>query len=86
MFTMYLYLRMFVALILSALLAIVLYAVIPTKTSKAKYKVVAESGREYYCDTFRVYGRGIVFDDVYDNTVYVQGDLEILTNQKKSEK
>ena len=82
MFTMYLYTKMFVAFIISAIVAIFLYAIIPSKSSTAKYKVIAESGREYYCDTFRIYGKGVVFDDIYNQTVIVQGDLEILTNRE----
>jgi hypothetical protein len=60
----------------------IIYFAIDNRDS-ARYKVIAESGREYYCDTFRVYGKGVVFDDIYKRTVIVQGDLEILTNREK---
>ena len=51
---------------------------IPGKKDKAKYEITSENGKRYYTNSFRIYGRGIMFDDVYGRTVMVQGDLEIV--------
>jgi hypothetical protein len=52
-------------------------AFVPNKSDKAKYIITSENGKTYYANTFRVYGRGVMFDDIYGSTVIVQGDLEI---------
>ena len=57
--------------------AISISAFIPNKSDKAKYIITSENGKTYYANTFRLYGKGVMFDDVYGNTVIVQGDLEI---------
>lgn len=48
-----------------------------TSKEKAKYTIVSENGKTYYTNSFRIYNKGVVFDDIYGNTVIVQGDLEI---------
>ena len=58
-------------------IAISILAFVPSKSDKAKYTITSENGKTYYANTFRVYGRGVMFDDIYGNTVIVQGDLEI---------
>jgi hypothetical protein len=57
--------------------AISIFAFVPSKSDKAKYTITSENGKTYYADTFRVYGRGVMFDDIYGSTIIVQGDLEI---------
>lgn len=54
---------------------------IPGKKDKAKYEITSENGKRYYTNSFRIYGRGIMFDDVYGRTVMVQGDLEIVAKK-----
>jgi hypothetical protein len=66
----------FIGLII-AVTAIGIFAFVPRASDKAKYTITSENGKTYYADTFRVYGRGVMFDDIYGNTVIVQGDLEI---------
>jgi len=66
----------FIGLII-AVTAIGIFAFVPSKSDKAKYTITSENGKTYYANTFRVYGRGVMFDDIYGNTVIVQGDLEI---------
>ncbi len=58
---------------------------IPGKKDKAKYEITSENGKRYYANSFRIYGKGVMFDDVYGRTVIVQGDLEIVakTNGEK---
>lgn len=57
--------------------SISIVAFVPSKSDKAKYTITSENGKTYYANTFRVYGRGVMFDDIYGSTVIVQGDLEI---------
>jgi hypothetical protein len=67
---------MFIGLVVG-ITAISITAFIPKKSDKAKYTITSENGKTYYANTFRLYGKGVMFDDVYGNTVIVQGDLEI---------
>jgi hypothetical protein len=66
----------FIAIIISVI-AMGIAAFVPNKSDKAKYIITSENGKTYYANTFRVYGRGVMFDDIYGSTVIVQGDLEI---------
>ena len=67
---------MFIGLVVG-ITAISITAFIPKKSDKAKYTITSENGKTYYANTFRMYGKGVMFDDIYGNTVIVQGDLEI---------
>ena len=60
-----------------AVIVVGIAAFIPNKSDKAKYTITSENGKTYYANTFRIYGKGVMFDDIYGNTVIVQGDLEI---------
>jgi len=73
-------LAIFGALVVMSMVAALTFA-IPGKTDKAKYEITSENGKRYYANSFRVYGRGIVFDDVYGRKVMVQGDLEIIAKK-----
>ena len=66
----------FIAIIISVI-AMGIAAFVPSKSDKAKYTITSENGKTYYANTFRIYGKGVIFDDIYGNTVIVQGDLEI---------
>ena len=68
--------KRFWALILILAGIIVSIAFISSK-EKAKYTIVSENGKTYYANSFRIYNKGVMFDDIYGNTVIVQGDLEI---------
>ena len=67
---------MFIGLVVG-ITAISVLAFVPSKKDKAKYTITSENGKTYYANTFRIYGKGVMFDDIYGNTVIVQGDLEI---------
>ena len=71
------------AIVLSSLIGIIVGAVIPSKKDDATYTIVSENGTEYYSNEFRIYGKGITFTDVYGKTVIIQGDIEIVKNNKK---
>jgi hypothetical protein len=73
----------FGALVVMSMVAALAFA-IPGKTDKAKYEITSENGKRYYANSFRVYGRGIVFDDVYGRKVMVQGDLEIIAKKDEN--
>ena len=51
----------------------------------AKYKITTENSKTYYANTFRVYGKGIIFDDIKGSTIIVQGDLEIEKMSRENE-
>lgn len=62
-----------------AIMLVILFASTTSKSEKqAKYQITSENGKRYYANGFRIYGRGIIFDDVNGNKVIVQGDLEIV--------
>jgi hypothetical protein len=65
-------------IIISSLLGIIIGAVIPKKSDNALYTIISENGQKYYSNEFRMYGKGIVFTDVYGKIVIIQGDLEII--------
>jgi len=73
----------FGALVVMSMVAALSFA-IPGKTDKAKYTITSENGKRYYANQFRIYGKGIVFDDVYGRTVIVQGDLEIVAKKDEN--
>ncbi len=72
-----------VTFIIATTLATIIGAVIPSKSDDATYTIISENGKTYYANEFRVWGKGIVFTDVYGKVVIIQGDLEIV---KKAEK
>jgi hypothetical protein len=76
-------LAIFGALVIMSMVAALSFA-IPGKTDKAKYEITSENGKRYYANSFRIYGKGIVFDDVYGRTVIVQGDLEIIAKKDEN--
>jgi len=65
------------ALLIASIVVALTFA-IPDKSDKAKYEITSENGKRYYTNSFRIYGKGVMFDDVYGRTVIVQGDLEIV--------
>jgi hypothetical protein len=73
----------FGALVVASIVLAVSFA-IPGKGDKAKYEITSENGKRYYANSFRIYGKGIVFDDVYGRTVIVQGDLEIIAKKDEN--
>lgn len=73
----------FGALVVMSMVAALAFA-IPGKTDKAKYEITSENGKRYYANQFRIYGKGIVFDDVYGRTIIVQGDLEIVAKKDEN--
>lgn len=76
-------LAMFGGLVIASIVVAVGFAV-PGKKDKAKYEITSENGKRYYTNQFRIYGKGIVFDDVYGRTVIVQGDLEIVAKKDEN--
>jgi hypothetical protein len=75
-----------VTFIIVTTLATIIGAVIPSKSDDATYIVITENGKTYYTNEFRIWGKGIVFTDVYKQRVIIQGDLEIVKKPEKDEK
>ena len=75
-----------VTFIIVTTLATIIGAIIPTPADNATYIVITENGKTYYTNEFRIWGKGIVFTDVYKQTVIIQGDLEIVKKPEKNEK
>jgi hypothetical protein len=48
-----------------------------TKRDEAKYTIVSGNEKTYYAQTFRMVGRGIIFDDVYGKKVILMGNIDI---------
>ena len=72
--------RQLIGMVIGIVLAVLIVGIaafVPSKSDKAKYTITSENGKTYYANTFRIYGKGVIFDDIYGNTVIVQGDLEI---------
>jgi|LakMenE18May11ns_1017448.scaffolds.fasta_scaffold9727676_2 hypothetical protein len=72
-----------ISFIVSVIFIGIVGAIVPSKSDNALYTIISENGKTYYSNEFRVYGRGVVFTDVYGKTVIIQGDLEIV---KKADK
>jgi hypothetical protein len=52
------------------------------KSNDANYQIVSGNGRTYYADTFRMVGRGLMFDDVYGRKVILTGNIDIEYRKK----
>lgn len=46
-------------------------------TDRAQYRIEGGNERIYYTDTFRMFGKGIMFDDVYGKKIILMGDIDI---------
>jgi hypothetical protein len=53
-----------------------------TKRDNATYTIVSGNDRTYYAQTFRMMGKGIVFDDVYGKKIILMGDIDIQYKNK----
>jgi hypothetical protein len=72
-----------ISFVISVVFISIVGAIVPSKSDNALYTIISENGQTYYSNEFRMYGKGIVFTDVYGKTVIIQGDLEIV---KKADK
>jgi propanediol dehydratase large subunit len=72
-----------VSILISVAFLTIISILIQTKADKATYTIISENGETYYTNSFRMYGKGIVFTDAYDRTVIIQGDLEIIKKPEK---
>ena len=52
------------------------------KSDDANYQIVSGNGRTYYADTFRMVGRGLMFDDVYGRKIILTGNVDIEYKKK----
>jgi hypothetical protein len=54
------------------------------KEDNATYRIESGNERVYYADTFRMFGKGIMFDDVHGKKIILTGniDIEYIKNQE----
>ena len=52
------------------------------KRDNATFTIVSGNDRIYYAHTFRLYGKGITFDDVYGKKIILMGDIDIQYKSK----
>jgi hypothetical protein len=52
------------------------------KRDNANYTIVSGNDRTYYTNTFRMFGKGIIFDDVYGKKVILMGNIDIQYKNK----
>jgi hypothetical protein len=53
-----------------------------SKRDNATYTIVSGNDRTYYAQTFRMCGKGIIFDDVYGKKIILMGNLDIQYTKK----
>ena len=53
-----------------------------SKRDNATYTIVSGNDRTYYAQTFRMMGKGIVFDDVYGKKIILMGNIDIQYKNK----
>ena len=58
---------------------------ISTKSDKAKYMITTDNGKVYYTNSFRMAGRGIIFEDVYGKSLILVGNLDIEYRKPESD-
>ena len=47
------------------------------KRDNATYQIMSGNGRTYYANTFRMVGRGLMFDDVDGKKIILTGNIDI---------
>jgi hypothetical protein len=47
------------------------------KKDNATYRIESGNERVYYADTFRMFGKGIMFDDIYGKKIILTGNIDI---------
>jgi hypothetical protein len=68
---------------LTLVIAIILVLVTRNeKKDNANYEIRSGNGKTYYADTFRMVGRGLMFDDVYGRKVILTGNIDIEYRKK----
>lgn len=61
--------------------SVITIGVLITPRKKPVKYTIYSTRRAYQADTFRIYGRGIVFEDVNGNSVILQGEIDIVANK-----
>jgi hypothetical protein len=68
---------------LTLVIAIILVLVTRNeKRDNANYQIMSGNGKTYYADTFRMVGRGLMFDDIYGRKVILTGNVDIEYKKK----
>lgn len=48
-----------------------------SKSDNAKYMITTVNEKVYYTNSFRMIGRGVIFDDVYGKSIILVGNIDI---------
>jgi hypothetical protein len=62
---------------------VIMVAVLLTPRPKPAKYTIYSTRRVYHADTFRIYGRGVIFDDVDGKSIILQGEIDIVANKTK---
>jgi hypothetical protein len=52
------------------------------KSHDANYQIISGNGKTYYANTFRMVGRGLMFDDIYGKKIILTGNVDIEYKKK----
>lgn len=52
------------------------------KIDNANYQITSGNGKKYYADTFRLVGRGLMFDDIHGKKIILTGNIDIEYRKK----
>lgn len=66
-----------VLLFLTWSLVIVFLFISNSKEDDAMYRIESGNQKVYYANTFRMIGKGIMFDDVHGKKIILTGDIDI---------
>jgi hypothetical protein len=69
--------------ITSIFVTVITVAVLLTPRPKPAKYTIYSTRRAYHADTFRIYGHGVIFDDVNGKSVILQGEIDIISNKTK---
>ena len=69
--------------ITAAFAVITIVAVLLTPRPKPAKYTIYSTKRVYHADTFRIYGHGVIFDDVDGRSIILQGEIDIVANKTK---
>lgn len=64
-------------LIVSLPIIAILSLLVKSKADMAMYKITTGNNQSYYSNSFRMLGKGIMFDDVYGKSIILVGNIDI---------
>jgi len=77
------YAHQYLTKITAAFVVIITVAVLITPRPKQAKYTIYSTKRVYHADTFRIYGHGVIFDDIDGKSIILQGEIDIISNKTK---